>query len=133
MFWNKFFWPSFIFLLIVAILHWIASFEGFYWTVDWYDIMMHGSGGLWVVLFTLWVVSTQYGVKLRKYSSFRNMLIWVFVVGVLWEVHEVVLGFTDFSVPGAWPDTFQDIILDMIGGTLGAVVNRKSIRTLRGE
>ncbi len=129
MFWNRYFRPSFILMLVVVALHWLASINGWYWTTNWYDSMMHLLGGLWVFLFALWVAHTKYAQKFLKDLSVRNLLIFVLVVGVLWEIHEIVFGFTDFFDPGYPLDTTKDLVMDMLGGALGAFIYKKRWRT----
>lgn len=127
MFWNRYLVPSIVVMIVVVALHWIASFEGFYWTVAWYDVMMHFLGGLWTFLFGLWIFNTQYALRIARLVTIRNLLIFVFVVGFLWEVHEILLGFASFSHPDYWIDTPQDIVLDMLGAAFGAFIYRKQI------
>lgn len=125
MFWNKYFKPSFLILILIAILHWIASYEGYYWTVYWYDFMMHFLGGAWVALVTLWVSETSYGAFLRPYASVRNLLIFTFAFGVAWEILELALGFTYLDMAGyAW-DTTHDLIMDVFGAWVAIKVFKK--------
>ena len=114
-------------MLVVVALHWIASFKGYYWTTSWYDIMMHFLGGLFVFIAALWALNTQYAAKLAPYITLRNLLIFVFVVGFLWEAHEIVLKFADVNEAGYSPDTIDDLINDMLGAGLAAFIFRKSI------
>lgn len=117
MFWNKYFWPSFLILVMVVFLHWLASLNGFYETIWWYDIVMHFLGGLWVFLFVLWIIHTQYGVRFKKYAFLKNLLFFVFVVGISWEIYELIFGFDDLFREGY----FLDMPLDLVMDTLGAV------------
>jgi hypothetical protein len=125
MFWNRYFTPSVVVMLVVVSLHWLASFEGFYWTVWWYDVMMHFLGGLWTLLFGLWVFGAS--VRTSRLITVRNMLIFALAVGLLWEVHEIILGFASFDHPEYWTDTPQDLVLDMLGAIFGVLIYKKSI------
>jgi hypothetical protein len=127
MFWNKYFWPSFVVMLITVILHWVASFEGLYWTVAWYDVMMHFLGGLWVALFGLWAIHTEYGSRIAKPASIVKIILFVLVVGILWEIHELYFAFTSLDDPKYAFDTSKDILLDLLGGCLGGFIYRKSL------
>lgn len=128
MFWNKFFIPSICVMLFVVGLHWVASIEGLYWTVDWFDVMMHFLGGLWTLLFILWVISTQYVSGLKKYVSISSLIIAVIVVGIIWEWHEIFFRFTSFSDPGYWFDTNKDLVMDTLGAIFGILVYKKDIK-----
>ncbi len=115
-------------MLLVVGLHWIASLEGLYWSIDWYDIVMHFLGGLWTLLFILWVVSTQYAYRLKKYVSVISLLVAVLVVGVVWEWHEIFFKFTSFSDVGYWFDTKLDLVMDTLGAIFGILVYKKDIK-----
>jgi hypothetical protein len=128
MFWNRFFKPSFVLMLIIVALHWVGSIYSFYYILDWYDIVMHFLGGAWVVLFSLWVLNTQYAKKLSGLSSFLHLLAIVLVVGVLWEALEIYMGFTAFADPRYWFDTPMDLLMDLLGGGYGAFLYRKTLR-----
>ena len=114
-------------MLVVVSLHWMASLQGLYWSLDWYDVMMHFLGGLWTAFFALWAWNTPYALKCLPYFNKRNLLIFVFVVGFSWEAHEIVLGFTSHLDREYWPDTTQDFIFDMAGALVGAFIYRRSI------
>jgi hypothetical protein len=124
MFWNKYFLPSFLLLTVVAILHWIASGEGYYWTVEWYDFMMHFLGGVWVALFGLWVSHTTYGAKLRPFASARNLILFTLFVGVAWELFEIFAGFSNTAIAGYRADTIYDLIMDTAGVTFVVLLYR---------
>lgn len=115
-------------MLLVVGLHWVASIEGLYWTVNWYDIMMHFLGGLWTLLFILWVVSTQYASLLKKYVSVFSLILAVIAVGIIWEWHEIFFQFTSFSDRGYWFDTNKDLVMDTLGAIFGILVYKKDIK-----
>lgn len=127
MFWNKYFWPSIAVLILVTLLHWVASFEGLYWTLAWYDIMMHLLGGMWVALFLLWASHTQYGGFLNRYMSIKNLIIGVIVVGLLWEGLELYMKFTDTADSEYLSDSSLDMLMDVIGGFFVAFLYRKDL------
>lgn len=129
MFWNKYFLPSFLVMLLVAVLHWFGSLNYLYFITNWYDFPMHFLGGAWVALFTLWAVSTQYGSFFKKYVTLRNLVLWVFFVGVAWEFLELALQFTNFHDIGYTWDTSHDLIMDIVGASFIAFVCKKSIQT----
>lgn len=119
MFWNRYFWPSSLVLIVVVTLHWAASLSDWYETIWWYDIVMHFLGGLWVFLFALWIIRTQYGIKLEKHCSFRNLLLFVLLVGISWEIYELIFGFDDLFREGYFLDMPLDLVMDMSGAVSG--------------
>ena len=127
MFWNKYFIPSFLVMLVVAAFHWLGALQDYYSKVLWYDIPMHFMGGVWVALFTLWVVSTQYGSYFKKYLGIRNLILFVFVFGFAWEILELILRFNSISDVGYTFDTVKDLIIDMLGAGMVVCIYKKSI------
>ncbi len=126
---NRYFPPFAAVLLLVAALHWLASYQGYYWTVGWYDFMMHFLGGAWIALAVLWKSEMPYGyvAKWRGYVTTRNILIIVLVGGIAWEIMEVLLNMMDPALPGdAW-DTTHDLIMDVLGGALAVRLFKKKI------
>lgn len=127
MFFNRYLAPSFVLLVIVAALHWIASYEGFYWTLNWYDVMMHFLGGAWTALFLLWVTRTEVGSWLFSLATLRRLIAGVIVVGVAWELYELAFGFTAVTDPGYALDTAKDLVMDTLGALAIGLSYRKSL------
>lgn len=133
MFWNRFFLPSFLVLVLVAVLHWFGSVSDLYSTTDWYDFPMHFLGGMWVALSTLWISYTSYGTFLKKYVSVRNLILFTFVFGFAWEILELLMHFTTIHDVGyAW-DTTHDLIMDTLGAFVVTRIYKKSFSTIEGE
>jgi hypothetical protein len=125
MFWNRFFKPSFLLMLIIVALHWIGSIYSFYYILDWFDVMMHFLGGAWVVLFSLWIINTRPAKDPASLTSYAHLLLIVVIVGVLWEALEIFMNFTSFDDPRYWFDTPMDLAMDLLGGAYGAFLYRK--------
>ncbi|MEX0917204.1 MAG: hypothetical protein WDZ90_01650 [Candidatus Paceibacterota bacterium] len=112
-------------LLLLAVLiygifalHLLATLFYFYWTLWWYDIMMHGLGGFFVGLSTLWFFYLSGYVQAPRNSLiFFYGIVSALVVGVLWEVFEYIVGATNRDE--YMFDTFLDLLMDIAGG-LGA-------------
>ncbi len=117
MLWNRYFFPSFVLLVVVAALHWIASDLFYYWTVPWFDIMMHFLGGAWVALAALWLLEMPFSRFFKARMSLVSVVLLTIVVGVLWEVYEIIFRFSDPAMAGYAADTLLDLVMD----TLGAV------------
>ena len=113
----------FLLVIAIAVLHLLAIQELYYWTIGWYDIMMHFLGGFWVAIFVLWFDS-WHTLPIRPNTLFRIVGA-VILVGILWEVYELVFGMTFVSDGGYVMDTTQDFIMDAIGGVVGWFVALK--------
>jgi hypothetical protein len=127
MFFNRYFIPSFALLILIALLHYIALDRAYYWTVSWYDIMMHFLGGLWVALFIVWVVQSNIFPFLRSHLSFASLLVCVIGVGLVWEYYEIFFGLTFVTDPEYWGDTALDLVMDTVGGSIGTFISKKNL------
>ncbi|MEX2013811.1 MAG: hypothetical protein WD896_00450 [Parcubacteria group bacterium] len=95
-------------VVILGALHFFAEAFYFYWTIWWFDTMMHLlagiCGGLILVRFT-WPLAPLHRAVF--------VLVGVLVVGISWEVFEYV-----FDIANAidyWSDTLIDLVADMTG------------------
>jgi hypothetical protein len=92
----------------------LAGLEFFlFWRLWWFDILLHFLGGVWAALASAWVIAL-----LRIPLSTRSVLLSVLAVGVGWEVLEYVLNFPREEAYAL--DLATDIVLDMLGGVVGA-------------
>jgi uncharacterized membrane protein len=104
--------------VLVSILHYTALKLFLYWSTDWYDILMHFLGGF---LIGLIVVSLIQRIENRdqgtenKILLFTAVILSVLSVGLVWELWEIFIGFTDVLKDRA--DTILDLIMDLIGAT----------------
>ena len=118
----------FITSVIVAVLHYISLKYYLYWTLPWFDILMHTLGGFLVALFIIFILNSYGRIEeLKKHKVFLLLLIYglTLVVGLTWELWEVFVGFTDtFNDLG---DTILDIVMDIIGAAIAIVYTKKYI------
>src|SRR3989344_5334219 len=113
-------------LLITAILF-LGGFTGGYWGNRWYiesgNSYFHLAGGLVIALLT----ASYYNSEFQKISQplrFFCILAIVMGVGVLWEFHEYLLSeIVNKSFMGDLPDTIKDLLMDTLGGALGAILD----------
>ena len=87
--------------------------------------MMHFLGGLWVSLFTAWICASGKIAFLPTKLSLGKILAVVIGVGIFWELYEIFFELTFISDPEYFGDTTLDLVMDTIGGTIGAIVSRK--------
>jgi hypothetical protein len=112
---------NFILIIVITIVHLIATYFYLYWTFPWFDIMMHFLGGLWVGSTAVWYIYfsgyfyKNNSLTTSKTRIFLVSIISALIVGVLWEVFEFYVGAVD-------PDYIADTILDLIMDTLGGIV-----------
>lgn len=105
---------------LVAFLYIIGLEFLLYWVTDWYDIVMHFLGGLWIALFATYLFFVLRVVEIPTHNRVVIVLVTlgsVLIVGLGWELWELFSGLTFvFKDLG---DTILDLIMDMIGGTAG--------------
>lgn len=115
---------SFITLLIVGILHIIATEFYLYWTFPWFDNLMHFLGGLWFGITSIWFFFfSGYAKKFTSKLTARNILTVsiasVIVIGVLWELFEIYAGVLTLEID--YPlDTSTDLLMDILGAVVAA-------------
>lgn len=104
--------------LLVAFLHQLALNFYLYWTIEWFDILMHFLGGAWVGFGMLYILSifgfwdNQISRK-QEFLIFINLILSLLVIGLTWELWELFVGFSDRLNDRI--DTILDIIMDLIG------------------
>ena len=124
---------SFVLIIIIGLVHGIATEFYLYWTFPWLDMPMHFLGGLWVGLSAIWYIYfsgyTKMDTKLtRKARIFSISLATVIVVGVLWEVFEIYSGVLLIE-KNYGLDTSVDLLMDTIGGVTAFIyVNNKFLK-----
>ena len=104
---------------MVLLLHLVAYEYYFYWTIWWYDIVMHGLGGIVIAAFALWL--WRYGLNSEKPvpSMFALTFLSTLAVGIAWEIFEYIAGshatqpFDSYIL-----DTILDIMMDIAGGMI---------------
>ena len=108
----------FALIIFVALLH-IAALElYFYWTLWWFDVLVHFLAGLWVGLGALWLIFLSGYItrfRLSHHSALFTALIPIAVVGIGWELFEVWAG-----VP-IEKKYLSDTVVDLSMGILGAL------------
>lgn len=113
------FYLSLAFAGFVILLHVIATELYLYWTYRGVDIPMHILGGIMAGLFTYLFLRVA-GFSERT----RSVLLGVLVVGVAWEVLELIYKVEPLTVR-YWIDTAKDLVNDTIGGIISIYIWKK--------
>ena len=122
---------SILLLLVIGVLDLIAGIFYLHWTVWWYDVILHFIGGAWaamaVILFWHSIISS---LKNNQLKLVIVGIIGAFIIGLLWEVYELIIDATSISYGlFYWTDTTSDILLDICGGFFAALHSFKIIRS----
>lgn len=124
-----------VLVCVIAVMHIIATLFFLYWTLWWYDVILHFLGGIFSGLLVLW---------LRFFSGYFGSpsippegrvlcfaVVTTLCIGVGWEVFERLLGHT-WSIEGYWLDTSLDVILGLFGGTIAFLFFRSRYMDAHG-
>lgn len=104
-------------LSTLAVTHITALYFFLYWKYAWLDISMHTLGGVCVV-FGFSILPFFRIIVPARYTTLFAYLVGVFIIGLLWEVFEIVSGST-FVDETFVLDTITDLFFSLIGGTIG--------------
>lgn len=119
---------TFFLLFIIGVADFFANTLYLYWTVWWFDMVMHFISGVCVAM--AGVLIWQYFFD--KNISFKNAmvvaLVSVLIVGLMWEVFETYFEITSVSDGLSYfTDTTSDLLLDLCGGILGSIYAHKIV------
>ncbi|MBU0612342.1 hypothetical protein KKA39_02990 [Patescibacteria group bacterium] len=112
-------------ILFIFALNYIAT--GFYWyfSIWYFDMLMHFLGGFWAGLAVIYVLSSQE----LDFKLIIKVFLGVLLIGFLWEVFEVSVDKTISQNPFNFLDTVSDIFFDLAGGGLSLIYFSKRIMT----
>lgn len=97
---------------VFAALQYLAFKYYFYWIYWWYDVLMHGIGGLVVGAAACWWLTHE----ARLTPRLGTVLGITLLIGILWEVFEYVIGAPREAAYVF--DTLSDIGMDLVGGLI---------------
>lgn len=81
-----------------------------YWTVGWYDIMMHFLGGMTIGVLVIWFLKLEE----KSLKSFLIVFTYVMIIGSTYEIFEYINDLT-FSTQKYPIDTVVDLTMDALG------------------
>ncbi|MBI2673928.1 MAG: hypothetical protein HYX23_01450 [Candidatus Zambryskibacteria bacterium] len=111
---SSFLYTAFGIIMFVGVLHHIAEAFYLYWTIWWFDIMMHLLAGFSGGLVMAWFFGPTSTLRLVVF-----VLVGMLTIGIAWEVLEYALNL--IQPIRYWQDTILDLIADMTGAILTCV------------
>ncbi len=119
---------SAFFIILIFVLNFIANKLYLYSSLWYFDNIMHFLGGFWLGLFFLWYfydkVFTTFPIKYFFYT-----ILGVFIVGLSWELYEIVVNASFAKNSFDLIDTLSDLVLDTLGGGLAYLGMKKIIKS----
>jgi hypothetical protein len=103
-----------IFLIFLA--NFLANEFYWYFSVSYFDMIMHFLGGLFLGLMLIWFLSSKNSVLELSPGLIFKILVGVLFVGISWEIFELLFNNIVAQNPFNYLDTGSDIFFDLSGG-----------------
>ncbi len=105
----------------MGFLHHLGSYYFLYWSLDWFDIVMHFLGGVSVaMIFVYAYYSTSIGLKKHLIAK---TFVFVMLIGIAWEYFEYYFKIANPTKGNYVEDTTLDLIFDALGALLVGVIS----------
>jgi hypothetical protein len=108
---RKLFNRQALLVAIIALVNYGAIKFHWYYSLWWFDMPMHFLGGVWIAMLITWYLADEN----FTIESVGRVILGAFIVGLAWEVLELLLN--EQFVQNAYdlPDTLSDIFFDLSG------------------
>ena len=117
-------------IFFILIVNFIAHKFYWYFSVWYFDIIMHFLSGFWIGLAFIYLFSPKNG----SFFSVFKVLLFVFFVGVGWEIFEIFVNDIITQNSFDFLDTISDLFFDLIGGALAVLYFfKKNYVTIKGR
>lgn len=103
-----------LFAIAASVTHVLAIYYSLYWSLEWFDFIVHALAGGMVGLVSYLVASWVFAHRFAMPAACLLLI----GVGIAWEVFELVMQMSIIE-PGFVSDTLQDLLADIIGGGFG--------------
>lgn len=115
---------AFLLLILVALLDKIALALLLYWTLHYFDSGVHFFAGMVVGFGSLWLYLGKKETMTSR-QIFQISLLGAILVGVVWEIFELMAGITFLSDGIHYvTDTGSDLLMDILGSLVAALYAR---------
>ena len=102
-------------IFLIFLMNLMANKLYLYSSLWYFDMIMHFLGGFWLGLFFLWLFYKDIFPDF-KVSFIVKLLLSVFLVGLVWELYEIVVNASFAKDVFDLSDTISDLVFDMLGG-----------------
>ncbi|MCM2339052.1 MAG: hypothetical protein NDI62_01180 [Burkholderiales bacterium] len=103
---------SAVLIFSIFLMNYLALRFHWYFSIWYFDMLMHFLGGIWLGFISIYLFNFDSGSK----KSFFNIIVAVFVVGVGWEIFEIVVNAYTTENAFNFLDTISDLFFDTAGG-----------------
>jgi hypothetical protein len=121
---RKTFFKRLAYLIVfIFILNFLAGKLYWYYDIWWFDMPMHTLGGFWIGLASLYF----FPITDKSFNSILKILLLILLVGIGWEVFEIVFNNVLARMTFNTLDTISDVCFDLAGGTIALLYYFKGI------
>jgi len=99
-----------------------------YSSLWWFDMLMHFLGGFWLGLVFLWLFLKENSSFPFSFTLVFKVILGVLLVGISWEIFEIIVNNFSTKNPFDNLDTISDIFFDIAGGLLATFYFFKRIQ-----
>ena len=119
---QRLFRDAFVLLVLVGVLDYIGVKLYLFWTLHYYDSLVHFTAGITVGLGSVWLWMQLSKGRLTQKHVVWSAFVGALVVGVVWEIFELTNGITLLSDGIHYvTDTSSDLLMDVSGGLIAAL------------
>ncbi|MEI6280518.1 MAG: hypothetical protein WCP17_00775 [bacterium] len=104
-------------IILIFILNTIAVKFDFYSSIWYFDMIMHFLGGFWLGLAFLWLFSYKNSSLELFFALIFKIILSVLIIGVLWEIFEIIFINIIAKNPFNTLDSLSDIFFDLSGSS----------------
>jgi len=121
-------------IILIFAINTVATKLYWYYTMWWFDIPMHTLGGIFLGLLFVYILFRKMGDRVDwNTKTFLYGLLFVFIVGVLWEIFEFNIDtFITFKSQNIL-DTLSDLCFDLTGGAIAIQYSKKYIQQIKSK
>ncbi len=114
-------------IILIFLVNYVAVKLYWYNSIWYFDMIMHFLGGFWLSLALLWL----FFKKDLSLKLIFKIFLGVLLIGVLWEVYEILVNNTFAQNPFNTLDTISDIFFDLSGGVFAILYFLKRTMLLK--
>lgn len=97
-------------IVLIFVMNFLANIFHWYYTIWFFDMIMHFLGGFWVGLLVFYLRHAEFSGRTLVW-----MLVGALAVGIGWEIYEFFLDQTISHKSFNALDTFSDLCFDLAG------------------
>ena len=119
-------------ILFIFIMSFIADRFYWYFSIWYFDMFMHFIGGFWIGLVSFYLFFTFNKNSFLDFNALTlkfvlKILVCVLLIGICWEVFEILVNSVTIQDSFNYLDTFSDILFDLSGGAFATLYLMKRI------